>query len=545
MKLLRGMSTPDTAVAWLLMGGLGIRCLVALFLLPGFDEAYYYLYSRYLHWSYFDHPPIVALTTGLGWWLTGVIAPFTIRLGALVMYLVSLGLLYWTAVRLFSAAVGRLVLAIATLIPLFMLGFGILTSPDNGLILFWTAALAVATVEFFPDPETVSLAESADLPYVPTWRLTLLGLLVGLACLSKYHGFVLALSLVGFCLSSDRYRRALWSPWMGLALIAFALSLFPLWFWNFQHDWISFRFQLSMRFDGAAVDRTYSWLQMVGYWLINIAYLFPAFGFPLWWITARQGWTYLTCLIHPPADAAMRHLNQKRSLILWVSLPIMLGFTWLGGSQQILPAWPAPGFWGMTILLGAAAATWPRKVVSRWLWISGYMLVTLLAIALLHLTLGIFQQPGNYSILGGFLSPQQDPSTELIDTQQLQRRLAAAPEILAALQEVGFVFTNEYYLGGYLDMAIHPLVDVPVTCFSQDPRGFAFWFNQADWLGQDALYVTLERFYQDPAISDRYRQNFADLTYLGSLPLTRGGTTTEVFHFYQGQQFRQLYDYPY
>ena len=43
-------------------------------------------------------------------------------------------------------------------------------------------------------------------------------------------------------------------------------------------------------------------------------------------------------------------------------------------------------------------------------------------------------------------------------------------------------------------MAIHPLVDVPVTAFSQDPRGFAFWFNQQDWLGGDALYITLARF---------------------------------------------------
>src|SRR6185437_16626908 len=30
------------------------------------DEAYYWLYSRYLDWGYFDHPPMVALFIRLG-----------------------------------------------------------------------------------------------------------------------------------------------------------------------------------------------------------------------------------------------------------------------------------------------------------------------------------------------------------------------------------------------------------------------------------------------------------------------------------------------
>jgi len=45
------------------------NCFLAL---PGFDEAYYYLYSLHLDWSYFDHPVLVALT-GFGPWVTGVI----------------------------------------------------------------------------------------------------------------------------------------------------------------------------------------------------------------------------------------------------------------------------------------------------------------------------------------------------------------------------------------------------------------------------------------------------------------------------------------
>lgn len=540
------LKEPNRTVGALLLGGLLVRLIIAIFLYPGFDEAYYYLYSRYLSWSYFDHPPLVALTTGLGWWLTGIISPFTLRVGALLLYTLSLWLLYRAGSRLFSAAVGRMGLAIATLIPLFMIGFGILTSPDNALILFWTLTLYWAAVEFFPtDSAPTSSAELQ--PYVPTWRLSLFGIWVGLACLGKYHGFVLALSLVGFCLFSRRYRRVFTSPWTLLAFVLFGLTLLPLIYWNAQHDWISFRFQLSMRFDGSS-DSSFNLGQLLLYALVIVAYLFPGFGFPLWWTTGRQLLGQLRSRFGPAASAQALWQQHKQALVLWISLPILLGFTFLGGSQQILPAWPAPGFWGITLLLSGYAVGWQQqhpRLVRRWLWGSGLFLGALAAVALLHITTGTLQRPGAYSLGGGVVAPKSDPSRELINVQQLGRSLQASAPVRQALAEVGFVFTNEYYLGGYLAMALHPYDYIPVTSFSQDPRGFAFWFDQQAWLGQDALYITLERFHQQPAIVDRYRENFADITEIAAVPILRGGEATEVFHIYRASQFLKPYQYPY
>ncbi|HEY9764660.1 MAG TPA: glycosyltransferase family 39 protein [Trichocoleus sp.] len=538
-------------IVWLLIGGLLVRTLIAAFLFPGFDEAYYYLYSRYLQWSYFDHPPLVALTTGVGWWLTGIISPFTIRIGALLLHTLNLGLLYLAARHLFGQEVARMTLAIATLVPLFAIAFGILTSPDNALILFWTATLYWAAIEFFPVPadsdnsdETASLAKS---PYVPTWRISLFGVLVGLACLGKYHGFVLALSLVLFCLASHRFRRVFRSPWILLALLLFGLTLFPLWYWNLQHDWISFRFQLSMRFEGVE-DQGFNLLQMLGFWLLMIVYLFPGFGFPLWWVTGRQLLSHVRQFQATPVSPPTLQLRQKQALILWISLPILLGFTYLGGSKQILPAWPAPGFWGMAILLSSYAVQWQHQkpqLVRRWLWGSGIFLATLASVALLHITTGTFQKSGQYSLLGGFIDSKSDPSRDLINVQQLSRSFQASEPVRTALNEVGFVFTNEYYLGGYLAMAIHPFKDISVTAFSQDPRGFAFWFDQWDWLGKDALYITLERFYEKPEIVEEYRENFATLEEIAQIPILRAGAVTEVFYVYRATQFLKPYLYPY
>lgn len=71
----------NQSVFSLLVGGLLFRSAIAFWLYPTFDEAYYYLYTLHLDWSYFDHPVFVALTTGFGPWLTGVVSQFTIRLG--------------------------------------------------------------------------------------------------------------------------------------------------------------------------------------------------------------------------------------------------------------------------------------------------------------------------------------------------------------------------------------------------------------------------------------------------------------------------------
>ncbi|OKH45948.1 4-amino-4-deoxy-L-arabinose transferase [Phormidium tenue NIES-30] len=530
----------------LVLGGLLYRAIVALWLFPGFDEAYYYLYSRYLSLSYFDHPPMVAITTGIGWWLTGIISPFTIRLGALLLYCLSLGLLYLAATRLFSAAVGQMTVAIVTLIPLFNIGFGILTSPDNGLILFWSATLLVAAWEFFPHSGRIE--DPMAKAYVPTWRIVLLGLTVALAGLSKYHGFVLGMSLVGFCAAYRPYRAALRSPWTLLALGVFILTLFPLWYWNSQNDWISFRFQLGMRFDGGTESSGFSLGQMVGYWLLSNVYLFPLIGFPLWWVAARQSAKQAMFWRSPSLGDHEVQEHYKQGFVLWLSLPIMLLFTLLGGKQQILPAWPAPGYWGIAILLAAQVLVWRRdrpRLIRRWLWGSGLFLGSLSMVALLHLKLGVLQKPSTYALFGGLVPVEQDGSTELIDTSQLKRRFADIPEIRAALDEVGFVFTNEYYLGGYFAMAIHPLVDLPVTAFSQDARGFAYWFNPQDWVGQDGLYMTLNRFAQDDEIVVGYRPLFDSIEPLGTVPLMRGGEVTETIHVYRASNLRQAYQYPY
>lgn len=531
---------------WLLGGGLGVRLGVATWLPVGFDEVYYYIYSRHLSWSYFDHPPVVAITTGVGWWLTDTIAPLTIRVGALASFTLSLLLFYRVADHLFDRKTGILAVAIASLSPLLWLTFGVLTAPDNGLILFWTVTLWIAVLEFFPDRQTAGWAANLEpRPYRPSARIALLGAALGLACLSKYHGFILGMGLVGFCLTTQRVRRALWSPWTAVSLLVFGLVLMPLWIWNAQHAWISFRFHLLMRFDGGE-PMPYRLLNVLGTWGLGLAYVFPTLGLPLWWTTGRAMGTYLQGWLRPASMAEDIESRDRTAFILWVSLPVALGFTLLGGKQNIYPAWPAPGFWGLTLLLARAATRWRLRTVKRWLAGTGLTVGVLSLVALLHLTLGILQTPGSYSLLGGAVPIEQDGSTALLDVAQLRSQVAATPELTPALADANFIFTDEFYLSSYVDMALHPLTPLPITCFSQDPRGFAFWHDSSQWIGQDALYVTLASLHADPArLVAEFQPYFAALAPLTSVPLTRGGVVSETVLIYQAMGLKQPYPYPY
>ena len=532
----------NQSVLCLLVGGLLFRGLIAFWLYPTDDEAYYYIYSLHLDWSYFDHPVMVALTTGFGPWVTGVVSQFTIRLGALICYTGSLVLLYLTSRKLFSAKAAYLTLAIATISPIFAICFGLLSLPDAPLMLFWTASLYCAADEFFRQPHLLKDESGSSHLYLPSCRLAILGVLVGFACLSKYHGFVLGFGLLGFCLTSPRHRCAMVSPWTWLGLGLFVITISPILLWNLQHDWVSLLFQS----ERAVPNSGYNLLSVVGVCLIQTAYLFPSIGFPLWWVNLRPALAKTSQLFYPKSRSENRDLADIELFILWVSLPLTLGFTLMGGYRQILPAWPIPGFWGATLLLGQQATIWQQKSrrwVRRWLLGSGLMVGSILLIALLQVSAGIMQKPSQNAILGGFLAPQNDPSTELIDIQQLRAGFVESPLLRAALQNSSFVFTNRYYLAGPIAMSLQPITDTPITCFDigQDLRGFAFWSKPDQWLGEDALYITTAAFKNREDLMASYRDHFSSLTAIATIPISRGGVEINVVYVYQAKTLLKPY----
>jgi hypothetical protein len=218
---------------WLVVAATVVR-LVCLGSLPvGNGEAYYYSWSRFLDWSYYDHPPLVAwmvrVTTAL------VSSPSAVHLGP-ILASGAFGLLFFRlAERLFRPRTAFLALVIVTALPVFVFSSFAL-NPE--------APLAPAWVGFLIVVEGMRKRDG--------WHRPLLaGALLGVAFLAKYTALLLVpAALIYFAVSAPA-RRWLRRPslYAGGAL-AFVIAL-PVLFWNQARGWPSIRLHLVERASAA------------------------------------------------------------------------------------------------------------------------------------------------------------------------------------------------------------------------------------------------------------------------------------------------------
>ena len=180
------------------------------------DEAYYWVYSKYLAWGYFDHPPMIAVLIKAGY----AIFPngLGVRLFPLLMNISTLFLIE----RLTEKKNPFLFYAIALSIAVIQI-VGFLAIPDIPL-LFFTALFFLWYKKFLNQPSI--------------GNALLLGLVMALLMYSKYHGILIILFTILSNFSLIKMRQA----WLAAG---FALLLFlPHIWWQYQHDWISIRYHL-------------------------------------------------------------------------------------------------------------------------------------------------------------------------------------------------------------------------------------------------------------------------------------------------------------
>lgn len=180
------------------------------------DEAYYWVFSQHLDWGYFDHPPMTALLIRAGYWI------FPNELGVrLLCVLLSTGTI-WLLEKMTLRTNPKLFYSIVLSMVALQLG-GFLAVPDIPLLYF--------TALFFYRYDRFLKKES--------WINTIwLGVCAALLLYSKYHGvlilFFTLLSNINLFRSARVYAAGL------LALIFFMPHLW----WQFQHDFVSFRYHL-------------------------------------------------------------------------------------------------------------------------------------------------------------------------------------------------------------------------------------------------------------------------------------------------------------
>ena len=214
---------------------------------PHTDETYYWVWSQYLDWSYYDHPPLVAWMIRLASDLFGNNI-FSLRFPAILAWVTTVYVVYRIAAQLSpdNRNAGWLAALILASIPIFEVGFHIV-GPDSPLMIFTSLTYLFAFT-------------AIDRPSGRDWLLA--GGALGLALLGKYTAILLPVIIFLATLTGSRSRTELvrWQPWGGL-LLAGALFI-PVLYWNSQHDWISFAYQWG---HGTSTQKGFSILKTLDY----------------------------------------------------------------------------------------------------------------------------------------------------------------------------------------------------------------------------------------------------------------------------------------
>ncbi len=182
------------------------------------DEAYYWMYSRFLDWGYFDHPPMVALFIRMG----DTLFPSTLGLRLFTVITSTLSVyLLWKIVNRYAQNIKLFILLFGSVVLFHVYGF--ITTPDAPLFFFTVLFLYVYQ----------RYVEAGKLKWAFLLALVIAGLLY-----SKYHGI-----LVLFFTILSNFRLLRRPTFWCIVLLSVAAFIPHIW-WQVQNNYPSFYYHV-------------------------------------------------------------------------------------------------------------------------------------------------------------------------------------------------------------------------------------------------------------------------------------------------------------
>lgn len=504
----------------------------------GTGESYYFRGAYNLALSYFDQPPLFFWLSHLSLKLFGI-NTFAIRLPALLFSALNSWLLFLIARHFFSEKAALYTIVIFNLSALYIIN-GIWFQPDAALLFFWAASLYVLVQIFFPH-QLYSRSQLFGL-----WIL--LGICMGLTGLSKYHVVFFFLGMGLFILT----RQRKWLTYTGLysSFIVCLIFFLPILIWNYQHDWVSIKFQSSRALAEAKIVWHIDWFlrSFIG----QALWLLPWIWVPVVYELVRAykiGVGNDSKLVRKFSAKVIFNPKLRdcgsysTSDIYWfffcMALFPIVFFTaatlWADLSYHF--HWQSVGYMILFIPLGA---TIERKIqsgsgsmIKKWLWFSAIFAYGVLVIAALQVEAGFWQNYGPRALNREVNSASGvnnliDPTMDSYDYTDLY---AYFEKNQLFDQENLFVGVSNWLLSGKVDWALKGKIEVRSF---EEMRNYAYYFDDKEHLGQNLIFITRDDWAK--ALSDT-ENNCSDLKKLADVPITRNGRTELVLHLYTCNNF--------
>lgn len=204
------------------------------FVPPTEDELYYWTWAKNLHWSFYDHPPMVAILIKVSTAIFGD-SLFGIRFFGPLIHLITFSVVA-------TLAPGKKVLSLVLMTPLVLYG-PILMTPDVPLVLFWTfylVWLVSISKSFSPwGDDPISRVYRSSPIHWERWVLG--GIVLGLGLLSKYS-MVLAIPSSILVLWTKYRLKSWWKGYLSHLIVALVVAS-PILIFNLEHHFAPLQFQ--------------------------------------------------------------------------------------------------------------------------------------------------------------------------------------------------------------------------------------------------------------------------------------------------------------
>ncbi len=206
-----------------------IKLLLAATMPISSDETYYWVWSKNMQLSYFDHPPMVSWLL----WLGHLFEPLGNAVRWPTVLVGHLTMLIWIKVlnNFYDIDNAKTWFWLAIASPLLGIG-SIIAVPDVPVVFFWSLSIFVF----------LQLMQKHTIH-----NYALLGFFLGLGFCAKYHIVLLVLSIIVFIVAEKRWKELNYF-YTALSVCFFVIGSSPVLIWNYQNDFLSFKFQLNHGF---------------------------------------------------------------------------------------------------------------------------------------------------------------------------------------------------------------------------------------------------------------------------------------------------------
>lgn len=322
------------AIIWIIT--LMIKLFLSSVIPLSTDEAYYWVWSQLPNLSYFDHPPAVAWLFWIGNQLPQIF--HSERWAGVLLGHANLIVWYFIWKNLFSNEMNSKKFWFWFYLVIFspMLGLGsLILTPDIPVLFFWSLSILFAVKVF----KNHRLSD-----YL--W----LGASLGAGFCSKYHIVLFIPCILAYVVLEKKWKEINYIYMVGTVVVGL-IFCFPVLYWNYQHDFTSFRFQLNHGLSRPEYKFYWTWSYVAG----QVLAIFPVIFY--YFLRSK--------------------INQSARIIYYFAYVPLLFFLFSSFKALVEANWPIIAYPSVYILAALAIRSYRPVIITSAAWVLIYTLITL------------------------------------------------------------------------------------------------------------------------------------------------------------------------